>query len=226
MEDVVDCVREKTFPLNSSIKDAGHPLAFHSMINESFWTSTMLTVPFGLCHTFRYPGNIGDDFYKDSFYFILSTNFNYKIIIHDPLFYHLIFNSLIFPRIWIEYKRGENLMSDRFELTGISVTEHHLLNRPEQPCEEEEDYDFLQCVKTSQARSVGCRPPWDIWSPRSFPLCQTMEQLQHYEKLDTIAIHYHKTKIVESSGCKIPCNYKVGVIQFITNKIDVNLSGV
>ena len=142
--DMEDVVREKTFPLKSSIKDAGHPREYHTMMNESLWS-------FGLCHTFRYPGNIGADFYHDSIYFLLSTNFNYKIIIHDPLFYHLLSNSLIYPRIWLEYKTGENLKSHQYELTGITVTEHHLLNRPEQPCEEEEDYDFLQCVKTSQA---------------------------------------------------------------------------
>ena len=55
----------------------------------------------------------------------------------------------------------------------------------DQPCEEEEeDYDFLQCVKTSQARMVGCRPPWDSWSPHTIPLCQTVDQLDQHEMID------------------------------------------
>merc|ERR1711978_358155 len=109
-------------------------------MKESLWSSNMVTTPFGLCHTFKYPGNIGADFYEDSFIFLLSTELNYRIIVHDPLFYHVIFNSLIFPRIWLEYKMDENLKPQQYELVSISVTQHHLLNRPEQPCEEEEDY--------------------------------------------------------------------------------------
>ena len=90
----------------------------------------------------------------------------------------------------------------------ISVTEHQLLNRPEKPCEEKEDYDFLECVKTSQARSVGCRPPWDIWSPHNIPFCQTMDQLDQYEKLEQFFFYFHLRKIVKKTGCRVPCSYK------------------
>ena len=79
---------------------------------------------------------------------------------------------------------------------------HHFVNRPEQPCEEEEDYDFLECVKTSQARMVGCRPPWDIWSPHTLPLCQTMDQLQQYEKLEE-SYFYQLEIIVTMTGCRV-----------------------
>ena len=57
----------------------------------------------------------------------------------------------LFPRIFLQYKSGQNLEAGHFDYYDISLTEHHLLNRPEQPCEEQEDYDFLKCVKTSQA---------------------------------------------------------------------------
>ena len=99
---------------------------------------------------------------------------------------------------------------DSYEIT---VTEHHLLNRPEQPCEEEEeDYNFLECVKISQARMVGCRPPWDIWSSPTIPLCQTMDQLQQYEKIDMNLFRMkRKNEFLRITGCKVPCNYKVGV---------------
>ena len=89
------------------------------------------------------------------------------------------------------------MKADLYEYNEITVTQHHLLNRPEQPCEEEEDYDFLQCVKTSQARRVGCRPPWDIWSPPTIPLCQTMDQLQQYEELDAPQIREEQYRWVD-----------------------------
>ena len=104
------------------------------------------------------------------------------------------------------------MVAGTYDYYEITVTEHQLLNRPEQPCEEEEEYDFLQCVKTSQARMVGCRPPWDIWSPITIPLCQNMEQLLEYEKVDmTLLGTNNKKEFVKTTGCKVPCNYKVGV---------------
>ena len=74
----------------------------------------------------------------------------WEINIFDPKFYQILVKSGIFPRIWLDYKSGENMMPGHYDHYEISVTEHHLLNRPEQPCEEKEDYDFLECVKTSE----------------------------------------------------------------------------
>ena len=108
-----------------------------------------------------------------------------------------------------DYQARQNLQSGQFDYYDIILTEHHLLNRPEQPCEEEEEYDFLSCVKTSQARRVGCRPPWDIWSPHTIPLCQTMDQLTEHEWIDFLFITYEKRKIVAETGCEAPCKYKV-----------------
>ena len=137
----------------------------------------------------------------------LDPNLNYSIFIHDPKYYHLLIQN-IFPRILLQYKAG-NMDVGTFDYYEIALTEHQLLNRPEQPCEEEEDYDFLECVKTSQARMVGCRPPWDIWSPHSIPLCQSMDQLQQHEQQDQSYIQIEQQKIVNQTGCDIPCKFKV-----------------
>ena len=174
------------------------------------WSSHMDIVYLGLCHTFIYPNKTVKDRNHSIFY--LNPGLSYRIMIHDPKFYISVRKRGIYPRILLQYKSGQNIQAGNYELHEISLTEHHLLNRPEQPCEEgegEEDYDFLQCVKTSQARSVGCRPPWDSWSPHTIPLCQTMEQLQHYEMLDTKYMILEKKLIVNQTGCLVPCKYKV-----------------
>ena len=120
--------------------------------------------------------------------------------------------SVISVNIVINVTNINNIYQQNFSLGKryyISVTEHHLLNRPEQPCEVKEDYDFLECVKSSQAKSVGCRPPWDIWSPESIPLCQTVVQLQQHERLDWLDINYEQKMIINNTGCLVPCKYKV-----------------
>ena len=192
-------MRKNTFSLNSSV--------WQSKFNSSQWRSYMAVIGYGMCHTFTY------NTAESSRSFLLDPTLNYRIYIHDTKFYHLILRSL-FPQILLQYKAGKNIEAGTYDLYEISVTQHHLLNRPEQPCEEEEDYDFLQCVKTSQARMVGCRPPWDIWSPHTIPLCHTMDQLQEYVKVDMELFRIkRKKKLVSLTGCKVPCNYKVSALR-------------
>ena len=167
-----------------------------------------------MCHTFRNPEKIKADTLGGHFF--LEPNMSYKVLLHDPQFYLILINSLTFPRIMLEYKAGQSMQrAGYFTYFFISLTEHHLLNRPEQPCEEKEDYDFLKCVKTSQAESVGCRPPWDIWSPDTIPLCQTVVQLQQHERLDWLDINYEQKMIINNTGCLVPCKYKVE--QYLAN---------
>ena len=156
-----------------------------------------------MCHTFTYENKNGS-----SDIFVLDPTLNYRIFIHDTKYYHLLPKSL-FPRIFLQYAAGQNFKAGHYDNNEISVTKHQLLNRPASPCVEEEDYDFLECVKTSQAKMVGCRPPWDIWSPQTIPLCQTMEQLYEHERLDVHYLTYEKRKIVAETGCQVPCKYKV-----------------
>ena len=200
-------MREKTFPLNSTIKHAVRDFRLQiPVLNSSLWRSQMATVHFGLCHTFLYPGKLEAGQAKFGFY--LEPSLNLKVMLHDPQFYHVLANSLSVPRLWLQYQAGQNMPAGHFEWRNIILTQYHLLNRPEQPCEEGEDYDFLQCVKTSQARRVGCRPPWDIWSPHTLPLCQTVEELEEHERLDQITSQSEQETILRTSGCLAPCRYQ------------------
>ena len=210
--EVLDCVRNNTFSFNDSIKDARFNMqTMESVVKESLWRTTMDTVYYGTCHTFNYSDRIYADMVLDSFLFYLDPSLKYRVIFHDPKFYHIVSNTLTFPRIWLEYKAGQNMKPGHYEWFYITLTEHNNLNRPEQPCEEEEDYDFLKCVKTSQARRVGCRPPWDSWSPDTIPLCQTMDQLWEYDGLDFRLKHVEQKIILNYTGCQPPCKYKVCV---------------
>ena len=216
-------MRENTLALNSTIKQ--------EVMEEALWSSYMASVLYGMCHTFLFPRKVEANQLTtttiQSSVFFLDPSLNYRIIIHDPKFYHILTKFGIFPRIWLEYKTGQNMEAGNYEFSEITVIEHHLLNRPEQPCEEEEDYDFLQCVKTSQARMVGCRPPWDIWSPHTIPLCQTMEQLQEYEKIDTKLFSIkRKVKFLSKTGCKIPCSYKVSVAAAIDSNLNSDFPAI
>ena len=140
--------------------------------------------------------------------FQLDPNLGYRIFLHDPLYFAMATNPLVFPRIWKDYK-AEDLAPNLMEWIYISVTEHRLLNQPDQPCEEDAPgYDFMKCVKNSHAMEVGCRPSWDTWSEQTIPLCTTMEELRMHEKLDWQVYNVELKVVINKTNCKVPCHYK------------------
>ena len=144
----------------------------------------------------------------DAIFFHLDPQLSYRIFLHDPHYYVMASNPLVFPRIWKDYKK-EDLDPDKMQWLYISLTEHRLLNRPDQPCEEDiPDYDFMKCIKTSQSRTVGCRPSFDNWSDTTLPLCTTMEQLRMHEKLDWSVYNDEQKIVINKTGCNVPCTYK------------------
>ena len=212
--DVQRCIRDNTFPLESSV-------THHDGRNSSLWSSNMGLVYMGVCHTFSYPEDPDTD--RSLFAFYLEPGLKYRILIHDLKFYLHVGKSGIFPRMFVLYNSDQEMKPGFYDHYEMTVNQHHLLNRPEQPCEKKEDYDFLGCVKTSQAKSVGCRPPWDIWSPDTIPLCHTMDQLQEYENLESS--FYQLERILALTGCRVPCIYKVSELAIKTKTFhDITLT--
>ena len=207
-EEVMNCIQQKTFSINDTVISAFHDLTNPvSVMNEKYWTRNFGCPFLGMCHTFIFPTKLKADMLEDGVIFQLNPELSYKVIIHDPKYYLMASNPLVFPRIWREYK-AQDIEPNKFEWLYISETDHKLLNRPEQPCEENPSYDYITCVKNSQARDVGCRPAWDHWSDPSIPVCTNMEDLVQHEALDW-GIYNFEQKIVENkTGCKVPCKYK------------------
>ena len=146
----------------------------------------------------------------DALVFGLDGALDYRVFVHDPHYHHFVSNPLVFPRLWREY-RATNMLG-RFEWFYISLTQHEKMDRDSGPCEVREEYSFIRCVKTSQASQVGCRPPWDLWSPPDLPLCGNMEQLSQHEELDWKNFNYEQKIIVNNTGCLPPCKYKVQLV--------------
>ena len=59
----------------------------------------MATTWFGMCHTFTYENK------ENREHFSLDPTLNYRIMIHDPKFYHILPKSL-FPRVLLDYTAG------------------------------------------------------------------------------------------------------------------------
>ena len=63
----------------------------------------------GMCHTFQYPEPLQADTVNDGFGFALDPKKTYLIILHDPKYYVLGSNPLVFPRMWLTYTVNETI---------------------------------------------------------------------------------------------------------------------
>ena len=93
----------------------------------------------------------------------------------------------------------------------VSPTELRLTSIISLYLQTDPQYNFFACIKASLAREVGCRPFWDKLSPADIPACTTMEELNKHQLKDQEIWMRHEQKIIlNMTGCKVPCTYKVG----------------
>ena len=70
------------------------------------------------------------------------------------------------------------------------------------------EYDFHACVRTSIFDKVGCRPPWDTWSPKSLNVCKNIHQFVKIAEFENELLLGDQRTIINSTGCLVPCTYQ------------------
>ena len=65
-----------------------------------------------------------------------------------------------------------------FERLALVETEHVELNVPDDPCEEDTEYNFSACVKRSMSSQIGCRTMWDTGNEANLTLCDNLDQFR------------------------------------------------
>ena len=100
----------------------------------------------------------------------LNKSLEYMIFMHDPAFLVVTSNPTVVPRLLfnIDKNYGEKTVY-------IEATKHRKLHRDDNPCAEEADYSFHDCVRQSIALEVGCNSLWG-----SFPglqKCSSVEKV-------------------------------------------------
>ena len=85
---------------------------------------------------------------------------------------------------------------------------HKRLNIDRQPCEEDENYRMLDCVKESIAEQVGCRLPWDRATKQDREICTTRDQFHHFDSFLFTSTTDEINQVKKMTGCPTPCSYK------------------
>ena len=147
---LTQCVEEETYSLSDVVVDffQGTGKESKDIKSKSSWHESYSH--YGRCFTFGYDDIIGTDPIKDELLFYLNATIDYTIYVHDPNYVDLrFFNPLSVPSLHIELKSEK---SNGLFYT-IALTEVTELSVPQDPCNEDLEYNF----------QVSCHP-----SPKTF----------------------------------------------------------
>ena len=92
----------------------------------------------------------------------------YDLYIHDPKNFFWTAN----PKPGFSYVQKE---VDPIELPYfyyLVLTEVKELNVPDDPCNEDQDFNFNQCIKEYISKTVGRRTKWEN---NSYPICTSVD---------------------------------------------------
>ena len=173
-------------------------------IDPDSWRTDISAVYLGRCHTLQFPEAVGsllDDY-------LLTISFNqslsYDIFMHDPKYFFTTLNPAAFPHIRIKRKPLQNETDRNYDFLYVSQTKHSKLNRDDYPCEEDDQYNFRQCVKNSVIQKIGCRMTWDQGDAK---LCSTLQEMRDYEREFLLLSQVEEREVLQATNCLPPCQY-------------------
>ena len=174
---VEECLDSQTFNQREIIKGALIGLTTKLPLEEAegqLWQPDFTNVWNGRSYTLHPKMRIGPEYHKDQLVILLDDGYMYDIFVHERKFFIWNDNHGALPSIYVKL-----LPNDSNEVKiyyKISATQHLEMNVPDDPCIEEDQYNFHVCVKESLARRVGCRPSWDVWSDQTIRNCTEIDE--------------------------------------------------
>ena len=142
-----ECMREKTFSKEEIIFDVDYYDVGNEKKLDVEWNNLFQNFDLGTCQT----GIIKEKIDNPQKYVVLNLNssLSYKIFLHDPKVFLMSVNSKAYYRTEIHLSYGSSQL--------IDATKYKMLNREEAPCEEDDSYNFTDCLERNMAKRVGCK---------------------------------------------------------------------
>ena len=144
---LTDCINNETFNLTETVKNANMG-DYQDIFNTTYWIDELSYFGLGKCHTLNNSVSLG----SSHFQFFLNRSLNYAVVIHDPNYFMLTANPSTMPYLYLDMDASQGN-----KLVYIEAVEYININRPDQPCNDQEHYSFTACVKTSVSATIGCR---------------------------------------------------------------------
>ena len=167
--DLNKCVEGLTYDLSETSSGVTIGIGIDCKIKEPKWTEDYLHNYAGRIYTLEHPLELRPYFVTRAYLRIeLKKGHMYDLYIHDPKNFYLTEN----PEPGFPYVRKEVDPTDLPYYFNLALTEVEELNVPHDPCNEDPNFNYKQCIKEYLSKIVGCRTKWDN---NSYPLCESID---------------------------------------------------
>ena len=89
----------------------------------------------------------------------------------------------------------------------MQTVRHENINRPQNPCEKDPQYDFAYCVEKNLVAKGGCQPYWNKFNISDRPFCANGSMLKQYSDASISFTRMYKKELLEETKCLIPCTF-------------------
>ena len=189
-EALVSCIENQTYDLMEITTRVTSGAAIKDYANEVIdpnWIEDFPHTYAGRTYTLDLPIKIKASSSSDSILrFGLNISFSYEIYIHDRTFFYVTRNPEPGHPCIRKYVDSHELPY----VYAFALTEVEELNVPDDPCNEDADYNFRKCIKESFSRNVRCTTKWDDLQNNDLPLCASIQQFEYI----FIFLYYQKLK--------------------------------
>jgi len=119
---------------------------------------------------------IGPDYHKEQLFLEIYRKITFlEVFVHDPSFFTMNWIPVAFPTL----DRAVQPKNHPSHFYAMILTEVEELNLPQDPCNEDETYNFQACVSKSITKIVDCKPKWEpLAFATSLPNCTTVTQFR------------------------------------------------
>ena len=89
------------------------------------------------------------------------------------------------------------------------MTQMKKLPKPEEPCEEGEEYSLTECLMEFVASSAGCFLDWgQSYRSEKFPACRSLEEIEQTEEILLSLSKLSWNSLTQRTGCYGKCSFR------------------
>ena len=171
MEDIIDCIESNTYTLSEISFGVTIGVPDGKKMEEAKWIENYDSFS-GRIYTLELPMLLKAPFMTHGAMIIrLNKSLLYDLHIHDPKNFYWTAN----PKPGYPYVRKEVDPTELPYFYYLVLTEVKELNVPDDPCNEDPDFNFNQCIKEYISKTVGCRTKWEN---NSYPICTSVDDFE------------------------------------------------
>ena len=172
---VIDCIESQTYNLSEIVTSVKLGLGKYDTQLQEPWKEDFSNAFAGRTYTLDIPKNLRVNAISENpLRIVLQANLSYDLYIHDPKFFFVSRNpDPVYP---VVHKKVDP--KDLPYYYPFTLTEVEELNVPHDPCNEDPDYNYRECIRESFSRRIGCKTKWGKVSTKDLPLCADIQQFR------------------------------------------------